>query len=279
MVELADAIISSLHEALLVIDRGGTVTTANAAAADLWGADDLVGTRWADLAHEVYEPDGGPEPVARTPVLRAMRGETVRAALVQVVRPDGTVSWTEVNATPLGDGAVLSTYLDVTERVLRERRTRHEADTDPVTGVANRRALERTLDRAVGRARRESREVAILQLDLEGFRMLNERWGHLAGDATLRAVARRLQRCVRERDLVARNGGDEFALVLPDLAPAAPIARECRARVEEALSAPVRFEGGSTTLHASIGVATFPHNGADGLSLLAHADRQLGRAA
>jgi diguanylate cyclase (GGDEF)-like protein/PAS domain S-box-containing protein len=272
-----DAVIATLHEGLLVVDRGGTVITANAAAAELWGAGDLVGVRWADLAHEVYEPGGGPEPVARTPVLRAMRGETVEAALVQVVRPDGSVVWTEVNARPIDDGAVLSTYIDVTDRVRRERRVRHEVDADPLTGVANRRALERTLEAAVERARRESREVAVLQLDLDGFRTLNDRWGHLAGDRALRAVARRLQRCVRERDLVARNGGDEFALVLPDLQPAAPIARECRMRVEEALSAPVRFEGGSTTLEVSIGIATFPHNGADGLALLAHADRQLGR--
>jgi diguanylate cyclase (GGDEF)-like protein len=105
--------------------------------------------------------------------------------------------------------------------------------------------------------------------------MLNDRWGHLAGDRALRAVARRLQRSVRERDLVARTGGDEFVLVLPDLQPGAPIARECMARVQEALTAPVRFEGGSTTLRAAIGVATFPQHGADDVSLLAHADRQM----
>lgn len=166
-------------------------------------------------------------------------------------------------------------YADVTERVHRERRMRLEADSDPLTGLANRRALERTLETAVERARRDSREVAVLLLDLDGFKLLNDRWGHLAGDRALRAVARRLQRCVRERDLVARNGGDEFVLVLPDLQPGAPVASECRARVEGALSAPVRFEGGSTTLGAAIGVATFPHHGADGLSLLAHADRQM----
>jgi diguanylate cyclase (GGDEF)-like protein/PAS domain S-box-containing protein len=279
---VAEAIIASLQEGLMVVDRGGTITKANDAVAELWGktVPELVGSRWSDLAHEVYEPDGGPVAVEHTPVLRALRGETVRGALVQVVRPDGTVIWTEVNAQPLvepggTDHGAVSTYVDVTDRIHRERRMRHEADSDPLTGLANRRALERTLDTAVERARRENREVSVLLLDLDGFKMLNDRWGHLAGDRALRAVARRLQRCVRERDLVARNGGDEFVIVLPDLQPGAPIARECRARVEEALSAPVRFEGGSTTLRAAIGIATFPQHGADGLSLLAHADRQM----
>jgi diguanylate cyclase (GGDEF)-like protein/PAS domain S-box-containing protein len=279
---VAEVIIASLQEGLMVVDRDGRITKANEAVADLWGVSlgELVGSRWADLQIEVYEPDGGRAPVGDAPVLRALRGEIVRGTLVQVVRRDGTCIWAEVNATPLAepggrDHGALSTYADVTERVQRERRMRHEADSDPLTGLANRRALERTLDTAVERARRDGREVAVLLLDLDGFKMLNDRWGHLAGDRALRAVARRLQRCVRERDLVARNGGDEFVIVLPDLQPGAPIARECRARVEAALSAPVRFEGGSTTLGAAIGAATFPHHGADGLSLLAHADRQM----
>jgi diguanylate cyclase (GGDEF)-like protein len=74
---------------------------------------------------------------------------------------------------------------------------------------------------------------------------------------------------------VARNGGDEFVIVLPDLMPGAPVAKECQARVEAALTAPVRFEGGSTTLRAACGVATFPHDGVDGLALLARADRRM----
>jgi diguanylate cyclase (GGDEF)-like protein/PAS domain S-box-containing protein len=279
---VAETIIASLQEGLMVVDRDGRITKANEAVAELWGVSlgELVGSRWADLEIEVFEPDGGPAPLKDAPVLRALRGEVVRGSLIQVVRRDGSTIWAEVNARPLAepggrDYGALSTYADVTERVHRERRMLHEAESDPLTGLANRRALERTLDTAVERARRDGREVAVLVLDLDGFKMLNDRWGHLAGDHTLQAVAGRLQRCVRERDLVARNGGDEFVIVLPDLVPGAPVARECRARVEAALSAPVRFEGGSTTLGAAIGLATFPQHGADGLSLLAHADREM----
>jgi diguanylate cyclase (GGDEF)-like protein/PAS domain S-box-containing protein len=279
---IAETIIASLQEGLMVVDREGRVVKANEAVAQLWGMElgELVGSRWADLPLEVFGDATERASADRQPVLRALRGETVRGALVQLVRRDGSCIWAEVNASPLAgaggdDLGALSTYVDVTERVHRERRTRHEADSDPLTGLANRRALDRALEVAIERARREEREVAVLMLDLDGFKLLNNRWGHLAGDAALRAVARRLQRCVRERDLVARTGGDEFVIVLPDLQPGAPVARESRARVEAALAAPVRFEGGSTTLRAAIGVATFPQHGADDVGLMAYADRQM----
>jgi diguanylate cyclase (GGDEF)-like protein/PAS domain S-box-containing protein len=279
---LADAIIASLQEGLMVVDRAGTITRVNEAVAQLWGVPEreLTGSSWAALAHELYDSEGSRFAEAHSPVTRALAGETVREALVQIVRPDGTAIWAEVNALPLAgtdgsDRGALTTYVDVTERLHRERRMRREADSDPLTGLANRRALERTLRTAVDRARRAEREVAVLLLDLDGFKALNDRWGHLAGDHALRSVAERLRRCVRERDLVARTGGDEFVLVLPDLQPGAPVAQECRARVDDALTAPVRFEGGSTTLSAAIGIATFPHDGTDGVELLAHADREM----
>jgi diguanylate cyclase (GGDEF)-like protein/PAS domain S-box-containing protein len=279
---LADAIVASLQEGLMVVDRDGTITRANDAVAQLWGVPgrELAGSSWAALAHELYDSEGSRIAVGHTPVARALDGETVRGALVQIVRRDGTAIWAEVNALPLAgtdgsDRGALTTYVDVTERLHRERRMRREADSDPLTGLANRRALERTLRTAVDRARRSERELALLLIDLDGFKEVNDRYGHLAGDHALRTVAERLRRCVRERDLVARTGGDEFVVVLPDVHPGAPVAEECRARVDDALTAPLRFEGGSTTIGAAIGIATFPRDGSDGLALLAHADREM----
>ena len=185
-----------------------------------------------------------------------------------------------LNANPLVDeeggvyGAVAS-YDDVTLRVEEDRRNRHEADTDPLTGLANRRALERTLASALARASVRGRVTAVLMLDLNGFKAINDSHGHAAGDAALREVARRLRRCVRERDLVARLGGDEFVVLLTDVGGSSGAAQEACERVDAALSAPIVLEQGEMTLRAAIGVATFPGDAADAPSLLAIADRAM----
>jgi diguanylate cyclase (GGDEF)-like protein len=153
--------------------------------------------------------------------------------------------------------------------VERDRRTRHEADHDPLTGLANRRSLERTLEAALVRAASRGRAVGVLMLDLDGFKAVNDRHGHAAGDEVLREVARRLRRSVRERDLVARLGGDEFVVVLTDLA-SMPDSVE---RVESALAEP--FAGTDAPLRAAVGVAAFPADGATVADLLAAADRQM----
>jgi diguanylate cyclase (GGDEF)-like protein/PAS domain S-box-containing protein len=261
---LAEAIVASLPEGLLVTDATGRVTKANEAAARLFGVTigELVGGRLADLPVRAARED---------PVGRALEGGTVRGVLVQIERRDGTTQWAEVGASPLAepDGrpyGVISTWAEATERVRRERRMREEADSDPLTGLANRRALERMLPSALARAGREGREVGVLLLDLDDFKALNDRDGHAAGDAALIAIAAALRGCVRERDLVARVGGDEFVIVLPDLHPGHGAAVECAARTAAAL----REAAGLT---AATGIACFPRHGEEAAELLAHADR------
>ena len=194
------------------------------------------------------------------------------------MRRDGSLLWVEVHANPLhhDDGVLygaVASYDDVTQRVEQDRRTRYEADTDPLTGLANRRALERTLDRRAGPASARSRSVGLLMLDLDGFKAINDTHGHAAGDEALREVARRLRRCVRERDLVARLGGDEFVVVLTDLGGRAEAVEDSMTRIREALAHPIAFNGTSLGLGVAIGVAMFPADGGNAADLLAHADR------
>ena len=211
---------------------------------------------------------------------RALAGETVRGVLVQVERADGTALWAEVDASPLAEAdgppsGALSTFTDVTGRVERERRILQEADTDELTGVANRRALQRMLCAALARARAHGQAVAVLVLDLDGFKALNDRLGHAAGDEALREMAARLRHAVRERDLVARAGGDEFVVVLPDLPPGDGGADEAAARVQAAFAEPLEMAGGRVRLVASVGMACFPDDADEVDGLLAAADRAM----
>jgi diguanylate cyclase (GGDEF)-like protein len=168
----------------------------------------------------------------------------------------------------------VASYDDVTTRVERDRRTRHEADHDPLTGLANRRALERVLGAALPRTAAHGRSVAVLMLDLDGFKAVNDRHGHAAGDEALREVARRLRRCVRERDLVARLGGDEFVVVLTDLGGESSAAHDTTERVRASLEEPIAVARGvSVGLRAAIGVAVSPADGETVADLLAVADR------
>jgi diguanylate cyclase (GGDEF)-like protein/PAS domain S-box-containing protein len=275
-------IISGLLEGVMVVDTDARVVLANEAAARLFGVavHELVGRPLSAVPVDLLDDGGRLLEADCLPLARALRGEEVRSVVVRLVRPDGTLLWIEAHANPLVDeeggvyGAVAS-YDDVTLRVEEDRRNRHEADTDPLTGLANRRALERTLASALARASVRGRVAAVLMLDLNGFKAINDSHGHAAGDAALREVARRLRRCVRERDLVARLGGDEFVVLLTDVGGSSGAAQEACERVDAALSAPIVLEQGEMTLRAAIGVATFPGDAADAPSLLAIADRAM----
>ena len=275
-------IVSGLLEGVMVVDTHTRVVLINDAAARLFGvaASEIAGRPLSGMPADLLDDRGRLLDADDLPLARALRGEEVRSVVVRLVRRDGTLLWVEAHASPLIDdegelyGAVAS-YDDVTLRVEEDRRTRHEADTDPLTGLANRRALERTLASALARAAARGRVAAVLMLDLDGFKKINDSHGHAAGDAALREVARRLRRCVRERDLVARLGGDEFVVLLTDVGGSSGAAQEACERVDAALAEPIVLEQGEMALRAAIGVATFPGDGADAPSLLAFADRAM----
>ena len=273
-------ILSGLQEGVVVVDTDARVVVANEAAAAIIGVslDELMDRPLSAVPVDLLDDRGHLLAPEQLPLPRALRGEEVTGHVVRVVRRDGSLLWVEIHANPLhhDDGQLygaVASLDDVTARVEQDRRTRHEADTDPLTGLANRRALERTLDVALTRASARARAVALLMLDLDGFKAVNDTHGHAAGDEALREVARRLTRSVRERDLVARFGGDEFVVVLTDLGGRSGAVRDSMERITEALTEPIAFNGTSVTLGAAMGVATFPADGATAADLLAHADR------
>lgn len=163
---------------------------------------------------------------------------------------------------------------EVTELRRAEREVEHRASHDPLTGLPNRHQLERELRYAIADAIRTGDGLALLYLDLDGFKAANDRCGHDGGDRVLREVAQRLQQGLRHHDLIARVGGDEFVALLPgcrDANAARTVADGLRAH----LRPPYTLPDGQFHLDASIGIACFPDDGGDMESLLTHADRAM----
>jgi diguanylate cyclase (GGDEF)-like protein/PAS domain S-box-containing protein len=205
------------------------------------------------------------------------RGEEAYVTLLNY-RADGTPFWNEVALAPQRDDqGKLVQYLGVQKDVTAQReadaRIHELAYYDSLTGLANRASLHAELQAALRRARRDDTELALLFVDLDDFKRINDSHGHLFGDQLLRAVADRLRGIVRGQDLVARPGGDEFTLLIRDVpSDVARVATELAARVVAALHDAVDVEGVPMSVRASVGVSTYPRDAETADDLLRHAD-------
>jgi len=162
--------------------------------------------------------------------------------------------------------------LGARRKILRQAaKNEHEAHHDALTGLANRTLLARRMETAVTKAHRKHEELALLIVDLDRFKEVNDSLGHHSGDLLLRQVANRLSWAVRDTDLVARLGGDEFAVLLPGVGSAAN-ARMVAEKILGALAMPVTLEGLELEIAGSVGVALCPSDSMDGHELLRHAD-------
>jgi diguanylate cyclase (GGDEF)-like protein len=148
---------------------------------------------------------------------------------------------------------------------------RKRASIDPLTGLMNRASFDRVLPEALARAIRTQSEIALLFMDLDGFKSVNDKRGHPAGDVLLKEVARRVTSSVREDDLLARYGGDEFVVLLESLSDRGVI-NAMATRIIDTLSAPLSVDGMEVQLSVSIGVALFPQHARDATELVLHAD-------
>ena len=205
------------------------------------------------------------------------------------VRPDGRVVWVSDSSSTVRDEDGKARYiqgvmLDITVVKEAELRMEHLAHHDHLTGLPNRALFEEHLGLAMLRAKRSGAAVAVLFLDLDDFKPVNDVHGHATGDEVLRQAAARLRAAVRDADLVARQGGDEFLVLLADLPPGvggatvdATIEAVAR-RIAEALAEPFRLVDGEVTLSASVGWGVYPGDGSDGRTLLRVADDEMYRA-
>ena len=263
--------------ALLVILYGdGTVGLLNRHGRQLLGdpAGNLVGASWVD---QVVAPD---DRAATREILRRLltEGEGVENHESDVITRDGArlrIAW-QVTSLAGAKGrmiAVLSGQ-DITDRVRAEAELRKLAFFDALTGLPNRAQLESRLRAAVTRARRRDRAVALLLVDLDNFKLVNDSLGHAAGDRLLRRVAGRLRGAEGERAMLARTGGDEFMLLAGDLPRdrAEAAAREAADQLALRLAKPFTVSGAEFHVEASIGISLFPEDADDAEELLQHAD-------
>jgi diguanylate cyclase (GGDEF)-like protein len=150
-----------------------------------------------------------------------------------------------------------------------------QARQDALTGLPNRRGLMERLEGTLDRSARQDGATAVMFVDLDRFKQVNDTRGHEAGDTLLRECAQRLLASVRKTDIVARLGGDEFVIVLENVRDPATHARRVAEKVREALAAPLEIDGGAIAISASIGVVLHPHGSATAEELIARADRRM----
>jgi len=270
-------ILESAAEGIVGIDRDGAVTFANSAVAGLLEAsrDELRGHNIHDLVHG-FRPDGPPHDADECPVLLSLRRGIVEHMEDDVFwRHDGTGFPVQYTSSPIvasGElmGAVL-TFNDVTERKRFEAQLQYLADHDPVTGLYNRRRFEQELARHLSYDARYGTGGAVLALDLDNFKFINDTLGHKAGDEVIARVARSVRDRLRETDTLARLGGDEFAILLPEAG--IEEARSVASSIIEAVRT-LAVSAGEQQIRvtASIGVTTFGNRQIDGESLLVEAD-------
>ncbi len=195
----------------------------------------------------------------------------------RIICKDGSVKWVLargmiVSRTPDGNPLrMIGTHADITERKAMEDRMRHMAHYDPLTELPNRALITDRLQQALIKARRDKTHMAVMFLDLDKFKPVNDNLGHDIGDLLLKQVSRRLQDSVRASDTVARIGGDEFVVLLPSIEQEidATIVAE---KILHALKQPFNISGHEIGISGSVGIAAYPEHGDDEKLLLINAD-------
>jgi diguanylate cyclase (GGDEF)-like protein/PAS domain S-box-containing protein len=257
-----------------------------------WGRDPspLVGaagarnTRWSEYL-EIVHPEDRERYLAT--VNAAWEQAGVCTNEYRVIRHDGRVAWLSSHGKTLADGTgrvyrMIGVSQDITERKHQEEEARFLAYHDTLTGLPNRRLLDDRLRQATFLAQRRDARVAVMVVDLDHFKQVNDALGHRAGDAVLREAAHRIAGCVRKADTLARHGGDEFVVVIPDLHQDAD-SQVVAEKILRALEPVFRVDGHDFSIGASIGISLFPTDAGDGEGVLRNADvamyraKQLGR--
>lgn len=279
----AQLTLDSIGDAVLTTDLVGRVSYLNRVAERMtgWTTAEACGRPLQDVACIIDAESREPVP---DPMAMAIRQDAIVGLGVNclLIRRDGHETAIEDTAAPIRDGAghvtgAVLVFHDVGAARAMSQRMSHLAQHDGLTGLPNRLLLGDRLARAIESARRHGGSLAVLFLDVDRFKSVNDSHGHSAGDQVLQSVARRLVGCVRGSDTVSRQGGDEFVVLLTEVTRAEDASASAEKLLLE-IAVPHLIAGQDLQVTASVGIAVFPADGTDAETLLEMADRALMRA-
>jgi diguanylate cyclase (GGDEF)-like protein/PAS domain S-box-containing protein len=273
----ASVTLGSIGDAVISTDILGNVAYLNGVAEKMtgWTCEDARGKPFGEIFHII---DGATRTLAQNPMKLAIEtnGTVGLPADCVLIRRDGNESPIEDSAAPIHDrsgsitGAVI-VFHDVTVSRAMTLEMSHLAQHDILTNLPNRLLLKDRISQAIVAARRNNTTVAVLFLDLDGFRNINASLGHAVGDHLLQSVAKRLSNCVRSSDTVSRQGGDEFVVLLSEIKQPSD-AGITAGKILTAVTESHEFDNHDVQLKSSIGLSTYPEDGQDAEILLKNAD-------
>ncbi|HSV28211.1 MAG TPA: diguanylate cyclase [Candidatus Omnitrophota bacterium] len=262
--ERLQGILSSVAEGIVAINDSGRIESANPAAEKMFGYDrnnKLVGRDFSDLMPaELRDRHEHFFNAYMSGLFPTMMNRTVEG---MGQRANGSVFAMEISVSELRHGRhrlFTAILRDISERKEHEDRIRRLAHHDSLTGLPNRNLLNDRMNHALARVKRNGGRMAVLYVDLDRFKPINDTLGHEAGDAVLREVARRLTSCIRSSDTVARVGGDEFVVVVEEIGRSTEAALVAK-KIIDTLGRPIHYGDTPCTIGASIGAAVFPDDG------------------
>jgi diguanylate cyclase (GGDEF)-like protein/PAS domain S-box-containing protein len=275
--ESKSLLLHAAGEGIFGVDAAGQVTFINPAALRMLGfsAEEMMGQSVHGLIHHSHG-DGSNYAVEECPMYASYTKAIDSHVIDETLwRKDGSSFPVEYSCMPITkDGKVMGavvTFRDVTERKQSEEKIRQMVYHDFLTGLPNRKLFSDRLGIALAQARRNQKEVGIALLDLDHFKGVNDTLGHDVGDLLLQATAERLSEALRKGDTVARFGGDEFLLILPDL-KATEDAIQVAQKIVDGFRKPFLIDTHRLVVTTSIGIAVCPHDGTDEVVLLKNAD-------
>jgi diguanylate cyclase (GGDEF)-like protein/PAS domain S-box-containing protein len=273
-------LLERISTGILMYALDTAIIYSNQNAAELFGfsPENLLGKASADFVDCFVYEEGGTMPIEQFPVNQVLRtGRAIKNVVFGVNRNNAgdNTAWVIANAFPELDDEgqirhIIVTLLNITDRIKSQKRIYQLAHYDALTQLPNRTLINQRIEQAINIAERDQSQFAVMFLDLDDFKVVNDSLGHHCGDLLLQQVAKRLRQCVRDGDMVGRLGGDEFVVLLQNMT-AAKVA-DMAQNIVSVINGLFEIDGHILSSYTSIGISLYPHDGETRDMLTRHAD-------